>query len=140
MDNINLENAIAIAGTVGVIVATVIRAIAKSDKLTQNDEEDDMLGQSLDVTATQTDMLKRLMDRVDTNEQTIAMMSQRILKLETRNAELETYKNQQAEQISRLRARVAQLEHELRKNDLTIPEPPPKIVDGDNSISTNSTE
>lgn len=139
MDNINLENAIAIAGTVGVIVATVIRAIAKSDKLTQNDDEDDMLGQSLDVTATQTDMLKRLMDRVDTNEQTIAMMSQRILKLETRNAELETYKNQQAEQISRLRARVAQLEHELRKNDLTIPEPPPKIVDGD-SISTNSTE
>lgn len=139
MDNINLENAIAIAGTVGVIVATVIRAIAKSDKLTQNDDEDDMLGQSLDVTATQTDMLKRLMDRVDTNEQTIAMMSQRILKLETRNAELETYKNQQAEQISRLRARVAQLEHELRKNDLTIPEPPPKMVDG-NSISTNSTE
>ncbi len=139
MDNINLENAIAIAGTVGVIVATVIRAIAKSDKLTQNDEDDDMLGQSLDVTATQTDMLKRLMDRVDTNEQTIAMMSQRILKLETRNAELETYKNQQAEQISRLRARVAQLEHELRKNDLTIPEPPPKMVDGD-SISTNSTE
>jgi len=139
MDNINLENAIAIAGTVGVIVATVIRAIAKSDKLTQNDEDDDMLGQSLDVTATQTDMLKRLMDRVDTNEQTIAMMSQRILKLETRNAELETYKNQQAEQINRLRARVAQLEHELRKNDLTIPEPPPKMVDGD-SISTNSTE
>ena len=139
MDNINLENAIAIAGTVGVIVATVIRAIAKSDKLTQNDEDDDMLGQSLDVTATQTDMLKRLMDRVDTNEQTIAMMSQRILKLGTRNAELETYKNQQAEQINRLRARVAQLEHELRKNDLTIPEPPPKMVDGD-SISTNSTE
>jgi len=139
MDNINLENAIAIAGTVGVIVATVIRAIAKSDKLTQNDEDDDMLGQSLDVTATQTDMLKRLMDRVDTNEQTIAMMSQRILKLETRNAELETYKNQQAEQINRLRARVAQLEHELRKNDLTIPEPPPKMVDGD-SISTTSTE
>ena len=134
MDNINLENAIAIAGTVGVIVATVIRAIAKSDKLTQNDDEDDMLGQSLDVTATQTDMLKRLMDRVDTNEQTIAMMSQRILKLETRNAELETYKNQQAEQISRLRARVAQLEHELRKNDLTIPEPPPKIeVSDDNT-------
>lgn len=131
MDNINLENAIAIAGTVGVIVATVIRAIAKSDKLTQNDDEDDMLGQSLDVTATQTDMLKRLMDRVDTNEQTIAMMSQRILKLETRNAELETYKNQQAEQISRLRARVAQLEHELRKNDLTIPEPPPKIEASD---------
>lgn len=139
MDNINLENAIAIAGTVGVIVATVIRAIAKSDKLTQNDEDDDMLGQSLDVTATQTDMLKRLMDRVDTNEQTIAMMSQRILKLETRNAELETYKNQQAEQISRLRARVAQLEHELRKNDLTIPEPPPKMVDGD-SVTTDATE
>jgi chromosome segregation ATPase len=139
MDNINLENAIAIAGTVGVIVATVIRAIAKSDKLTQNDDEDDMLGQSLDVTATQTDMLKRLMDRVDTNEQTIAMMSQRILKLETRNAELETYKNQQAEQISRLRARVAQLEHELRKNDLTIPEPPPKMVDGD-SVTTDATE
>lgn len=139
MDNINLENAIAIAGTVGVIVATVIRAIAKSDKLTQNDEDDDMLGQSLDVTATQTDMLKRLMDRVDTNEQTIAMMSQRILKLETRNAELETYKNQQAEQISRLRARVAQLEHELRKNDLTIPEPPPKMVDG-NSVTTDATE
>ena len=133
MDNINLENAIAIAGTVGVIVATVIRAIAKSDKLTQNDDEDDMLGQSLDVTATQTDMLKRLMDRVDTNEQTIAMMSQRILKLETRNAELETYKNQQAEQISRLRARVAQLEHELRKNDLTIPEPPPKIEASDDN-------
>lgn len=133
MDNINLENAIAIAGTVGVIVATVIRAIAKSDKLTQNDEDDDMLGQSLDVTATQTDMLKRLMDRVDTNEQTIAMMSQRILKLETRNAELETYKNQQAEQISRLRARVAQLEHELRKNDLTIPEPPPKIEASDDN-------
>ena len=125
MDNMNLENAIAVAGTVGAIVAVIIRAIVKSEKLMQAEPEDDsMLGQSLDVTATQTEMMRRLMDRVDENEKTIAMMNQRLVDLETRNAELETYKNQQAEQIKLLRARVAQLEHELRKNDLTIPEPP----------------
>ena len=125
MDNINLENAIAVAGTVGAIVAVIIRAIVKSEKLMQDAPEDDsMLGQSLDVTATQTEMMRRLMDRVDENERTILAMSTRLQDLETRNAELETYKNQQAEQIKLLRARVAQLEHELRKNDLTIPEPP----------------
>jgi len=125
MDNMNLENAIAVAGTVGAIVAVIIRAIVKSEKLMQAEPEDDsMLGQSLDVTATQTEMMRRLMDRVDENERTIAAMSSRLQDLETRNAELETYKNQQAEQIKLLRARVAQLEHELRKNDLTIPEPP----------------
>lgn len=125
MDNMNLENAIAVAGTVGAIVAVIIRAIVKSEKLMSAEPEDDsMLGQSLDVTATQTEMMRRLMDRVDENERTIAAMSSRLQDLETRNAELETYKNQQAEQIKLLRARVAQLEHELRKNDLTIPEPP----------------
>lgn len=125
MDNMNLENAIAVAGTVGAIVAVIIRAIVKSEKLMQAEPEDDsMLGQSLDVTATQTEMMRRLMDRVDENERTIAAMATRLQDLETRNAELETYKNQQAEQIKLLRARVAQLEHELRKNDLTIPEPP----------------
>ncbi len=125
MDNMNLENAIAVAGTVGAIVAVIIRAIVKSEKLmTTEDDEDSMLGQSLDVTATQTEMMRRLMDRVDENERTIAAMATRLQDLETRNAELETYKNQQAEQIKLLRARVAQLEHELRKNDLTIPEPP----------------
>jgi predicted nuclease with TOPRIM domain len=125
MDNMNLENAIAVAGTVGAIVAVIIRAIVKSEKLMSAEpEEDSMLGQSLDVTATQTEMMRRLMDRVDENERTIAAMSSRLQDLETRNAELETYKNQQAEQIKLLRARVAQLEHELRKNDLTIPEPP----------------
>jgi len=125
MDNMNLENAIAVAGTVGAIVAVIIRAIVKSEKLMSAEPEDDsMLGQSLDVTATQTEMMRRLMDRVDENERTIAAMATRLQDLETRNAELETYKNQQAEQIKLLRARVAQLEHELRKNDLTIPEPP----------------
>jgi len=125
MDNMNLENAIAVAGTVGAIVAVIIRAIVKSEKLMSAEpEEDSMLGQSLDVTATQTEMMRRLMDRVDENERTIAAMATRLQDLETRNAELETYKNQQAEQIKLLRARVAQLEHELRKNDLTIPEPP----------------
>ena len=125
MDNMNLENAIAVAGTVGAIVAVIIRAIVKSEKLMSAEpEEDSMLGQSLDVTATQTEMMRRLMDRVDGNERTIAAMATRLQDLETRNAELETYKNQQAEQIKLLRARVAQLEHELRKNDLTIPEPP----------------
>jgi len=125
MDNMNLENAIAVAGTVGAIVAVIIRAIVKSEKLMSAEpEEDSMLGQSLDVTATQTEMMRRLMDRVDENERTIAVMATRLQDLETRNAELETYKNQQAEQIKLLRARVAQLEHELRKNDLTIPEPP----------------
>ena len=127
MDNMNLENAIAVAGTVGAIVAVIIRAIVKSEKLMQAEPEDDsMLGQSLDVTATQTEMMRRLMDRVDENERTIAAMATRLQDLETRNAELETYKNQQAEQIKLLRARVAQLEHELLKNDLTIPEPPIK--------------
>jgi predicted nuclease with TOPRIM domain len=127
MDNMNLENAIAVAGTVGAIVAVIIRAIVKSEKLMQAEPEDDsMLGQSLDVTATQTEMMRRLMDRVDENEKTIAAMATRLQDLETRNAELETYKNQQAEQIKLLRARVAQLEHELLKNDLTIPEPPIK--------------
>jgi predicted nuclease with TOPRIM domain len=127
MDNMNLENAIAVAGTVGAIVAVIIRAIVKSEKLMQAEpEEDSMLGQSLDVTATQTEMMRRLMDRVDENERTIAAMATRLQDLETRNAELETYKNQQAEQIKLLRARVAQLEHELLKNDLTIPEPPIK--------------
>lgn len=127
MDNMNLENAIAVAGTVGAIVAVIIRAIVKSEKLMQDEPEDDsMLGQSLDVTATQTEMMRRLMDRVDENERTIAAMATRLQDLETRNAELETYKNQQAEQIKLLRARVAQLEHELLKNDLTIPEPPIK--------------
>jgi predicted nuclease with TOPRIM domain len=134
MDNMNLENAIAVAGTVGAIVAVIIRAIVKSEKLMQADPEDDsMLGQSLDVTATQTEMMRRLMDRVDENERTIAAMATRLQDLETRNAELETYKNQQADQISRLRARVAQLEHELRKNDLTIPEPPLKVQANDNT-------
>ena len=127
MDNMNLENAIAVAGTVGAIVAVIIRAIVKSEKLMQAEPEDDsMLGQSLDVTATQTEMMRRLMDRVDENERTIAAMATRLQDLETRNAELETYKNQQAEEIKLLRARVAQLEHELLKNDLTIPEPPIK--------------
>lgn len=127
MDNMNLENAIAVAGTVGAIVAVIIRAIVKSEKLMQAEPEDDsMLGQSLDVTATQTEMMRRLMDRVDENERTIAAMATRLQDLETRNAELETYKNQQAEQIKLLRARVAQLEHELLKNNLTIPEPPIK--------------
>jgi len=127
MDNMNLENAIAVAGTVGAIVAVIIRAIVKSEKLMSAEPEDDsMLGQSLDVTATQTEMMRRLMDRVDENERTIAAMATRLQDLETRNAELETYKNQQAEQIKLLRARVAQLEHELLKNDLTIPEPPIK--------------
>jgi predicted nuclease with TOPRIM domain len=127
MDNMNLENAIAVAGTVGAIVAVIIRAIVKSEKLMSDEPEDDsMLGQSLDVTATQTEMMRRLMDRVDENERTIAAMATRLQDLETRNAELETYKNQQAEQIKLLRARVAQLEHELLKNDLTIPEPPIK--------------
>lgn len=137
MENDNImDTVIAIAGTVGVIVAAIIRAIVKSGKPALDDEEDDsMLGQSLDVTATQTDMMKRLMDRVDANEQTIAMMSQRIIKLETHNAELQTYNTQQAEQISRLRARVTQLEHELRRNDLTIPEPPAKLSD-DNTSKT----
>ena len=135
MENDNImDTVIAIAGTVGVIAAAIIRAIVKSNRSALDDDADDsMLGQSLDVTATQTDMLKRLMDRVDANEQTIAMMSQRILKLETRNAELETYNTQQAEQISRLRARVTQLEHELRKNDLTIPEPPLKVQASDDN-------
>ena len=127
MDNMNLENAIAVAGTVGAIVAVIIRAIVKSEKLMSAEPEDDsMLGQSLDVTATQTEMMRRLMDRVDENERTIAAMATRLQDLETRNAELETYKNEQAEQIKLLRARVAQLEHELLKNDLTIPEPPIK--------------
>lgn len=137
MENDNImDTVIAIAGTVGVIVAAIIRAIVKSGKPALDDDEDDsMLGQSLDVTATQTDMMKRLMDRVDANEQTIAMMSQRIIKLETHNAELQTYNTQQAEQISRLRARVTQLEHELRRNDLTIPEPPAKLSD-DNTSKT----
>ena len=125
MDNMNLENAIAVAGTVGAIVAVIIRAIVKSEKLMSAEPEDDsMLGQSLDVTATQTEMMRRLMDRVDENQRTIATMATRLQDLETRNAEHETYKNQQAEEIKLLRARVAQLEHELRKNDLTIPEPP----------------
>jgi len=76
MDNMNLENAIAVAGTVGAIVAVIIRAIVKSEKLMQAEPEDDsMLGQSLDVTATQTEMMRRLMDRVDENEKTIATMN-----------------------------------------------------------------
>ena len=53
MDNMNLENAIAVAGTVGAIVAVIIRAIVKSDKLMSAEpEEDSMLGQSLAVSYT----------------------------------------------------------------------------------------
>ena len=79
--------------------------------------------QQIEVTAIQTDMLDRLLSQVENNNKLINDMQSQLNDLKARNAELETYKNQQAEQIDRLKARVAQLEAELKYNDLPVPSP-----------------
>ena len=50
-------------------------------------------------------------------------MKKKINELAKQNEELEGEKNRQASEIVRLRARVAQLEQELTKNQLQVPEP-----------------
>lgn len=133
-----LENIWAIAGTVGVILATWYRTSRSTDEKIKSlvklpPDDTNLVSQSLEISAIQTDMLNRLLERADENDRQIDSMIDennkmkiRLNELEARNKQLEKYRTEQAEQISRLRARVAQLETELKRNDLTIPDPPLK--------------
>lgn len=133
-----IENIWAIAGTVGVILATWYRTSRSTDEKIKSlvkspPDDSNLVSQSLEISAIQTDMLNRLLERADENDRQIDSMIDennkmkiRLNELEARNKQLEKYRTEQAEQISRLRARVAQLETELKRNDLTVPDPPLK--------------
>ena len=118
-----LEKLWTIAGTIGIMLITYTKVTQRLSKsITEADDEPDgMISQQLEVTAIQTDMLDRLLKQVENNNKLINDMQTQLNDLKARNAELETYKNQQAEQIDRLKARVAQLEAELKHNDLPVP-------------------
>jgi len=124
-----LEKLWTIAGTIGIMLITYTKVTQRLTKSITEDENepDGMISQQLEVTAIQTDMLDRLLKQVENNNKLISDMQTQLNDLKARNAELETYKNQQAEQIDRLKARVAQLEAELKYNDLPVPSP-----EGDN--------
>ena len=122
-----LEKLWTIAGTIGIMLITYTKVTQRLSKSITEDEDDQepagMISQQLEVTAIQTDMLDRLLSQVENNNKLINDMQSQLNDLKARNAELETYKNQQAEQIDRLKARVAQLEAELKYNDLPVPSP-----------------
>ena len=122
MDNNTIEIISAIVAGVGVVMITAYRILSGS-KLTATEDDESIVSQQLEVNTIQTGMLNRLLAQVETNNALIVKMQTELDELKKRNAQLETYKNEQAEQIDKLRARVAQLETELRKNDLTIPDP-----------------
>jgi len=124
-----LEKLWTIAGTIGIMLITYTKVTQRLTKSITEDENepDGMISQQLEVTAIQTDMLDRLLKQVENNNKLITDMQTQLNDLKARNAELETYKNQQAEQIDRLKSRVAQLEAELKHNDLPVPSP-----EGDN--------
>ena len=109
------------------MLITYTKVTQRLSKSITEDEDDQepagMISQQLEVTAIQTDMLDRLLSQVENNNKLINDMQSQLNDLKARNAELETYKNQQAEQIDRLKARVAQLEAELKHNDLPVPSP-----------------
>mgnify|MGYP001548340009 CR=1 FL=1 len=120
-----LEKLWTIAGTIGIMLITYTKVTQRLTKSITEDENepDGMISQQLEVTAIQTDMLDRLLKQVENNNKLITDMQTQLNDLKARNAELETYKNEQAEQIDRLKARVAQLEAELKHNDLPVPSP-----------------
>jgi len=122
-----LEKLWTIAGTIGIMLITYTKVTQRLSKSITEDEDDQepagMISQQLEVTAIQTDMLDRLLSQVENNNKLINDMQSQLNDLKARNAELEIYKNQQAEQIDRLKARVAQLEAELKHNDLPVPSP-----------------
>jgi len=122
MDNNTIEIISAVVAGVGVVMITAYRILSGS-KLTATEDDESIVSQQLEVNTIQTGMLNRLLAQVETNNALIVKMQIELDELKKRNAQLETYKNEQAEQIDKLRARVAQLETELRKNDLTIPDP-----------------
>ena len=121
MDNNTIEIISAVVAGVGVVMITAYRILSGA-KL-PSPEDDDIVSQQLEVNTIQTGMLNRLLAQVETNNALIVKMQTELDELKKRNADLETSNINQAEQIDKLRARVAQLEHELRRNDLSIPDP-----------------
>lgn len=154
MDFGELEKIWAVAGTIGIITLTWYRSAKNTqqrvqDAIDEPPENISLIGQSLEISAIQTGMLQKLLDRATENEKQIDSMAVQLSKqteqneimrtrlndLELRNKELETFKNLQAAQIDRLKSRVEQLEAELKKNDLKIPEPLSKRQKDDNDAS-----
>lgn len=143
MSTERLETIWAIAGTIAIIAITFYKSLKSKplDNTPQHLNKENLISHSLEVTGLQTEMLYTLISRLDSSEIYIKEldnklkdyeakadeMSKRVKVLELRNAELETFKNKQADEIKVLRARVKQLELELKRNDLIVPEPPDKI-------------
>ena len=128
MDTENLENLWAVAGTIAIVGLTFYRASLKAsksvdDRINDINSQPEILTQSLDISLRQTNLLQGLIDRMDAMQLELNDYKLQLNKLQARNAELEGYKNEQAQQIATLKARVNQLEAELKKNDLNIPEP-----------------
>jgi FtsZ-binding cell division protein ZapB len=122
MDDNTIEIISAIVAGVGVMMITAYRILSGS-KLAATEDDESIVSQQLEVNTIQTGMLNRLLAQVETNNALIVKMQTELDELKKRNADLETSNINQAEQIDKLRARVAQLEHELRRNDLSIPDP-----------------